>query len=36
VADAEVVTAMDGSFLGRLSADLVRAMLVGGSRVDYP
>jgi len=36
VADADVVTAMGGSFLGTLSPDLVRDLLSGGSRSEYP
>jgi CRP/FNR family transcriptional regulator, cyclic AMP receptor protein len=36
VADVDVVTAMKESFLGRLSSDLVRALLAGGLRSEYP
>jgi CRP/FNR family cyclic AMP-dependent transcriptional regulator len=35
-AGADVVTAMAGSFLGRLSPDLVRELLDGGTRSEYP
>jgi len=36
VADADVVTALDGSFLGTLPAALVGELLSGGSRSEYP
>jgi CRP/FNR family transcriptional regulator len=36
VADADVVAAMAGSFLGKLSPDLVRALLAGGLRSELP
>jgi CRP/FNR family transcriptional regulator len=36
VADVDVVTAMEESFLGKLSPDLVRALLAGGLRSEYP
>lgn len=36
VADADVVAAMAGSFLGRLPAGLVDQLLAAGERVDYP
>ncbi len=36
VADVDVVTAMEKSFLGELSPGLVRALLAGGLRSEYP
>jgi CRP/FNR family transcriptional regulator, cyclic AMP receptor protein len=36
VADADVVTAMAGSFLGKLPSELVDGSLASGDRTDYP
>jgi CRP/FNR family transcriptional regulator, cyclic AMP receptor protein len=36
VADADVVTAMAGSFLGKLPSELVDGLLASGDRTDYP
>jgi CRP/FNR family cyclic AMP-dependent transcriptional regulator len=36
VADADVAAAMAGSFLGRLSPELVEELLDAGDRIDYP
>lgn len=36
VADADVVTAMAGSFLGKLPSELVDGLLASGDRADYP
>jgi CRP/FNR family cyclic AMP-dependent transcriptional regulator len=36
VADADVVRAMAGSFLGQLPAELVDGLLASGDRTDYP